>query len=54
MLTVLLSLHPSCLCQSIFVKFNLDISNLLPYYCEDWHFQDVDAELIRGTADIFD
>ena len=41
------SLHPNSHHQIIFAKFNLEIHYPLPYFCDAWHYQDANTDLIR-------
>ena len=48
------SLHPNSHYQIIFAKFNQEIQYQPPYFCDIWHFQDANTDLIRQGIDMFD
>ena len=48
------SLHPNCLHQLVFTKFNLSIYYPLPYERTVWYYNSVNADLIRRAIDLFD
>ena len=47
------SLHPNCHHQIVFAKINLKICYPPPYEREIWHYDKVNAELIRRSIDQF-
>ena len=47
------SLHPNCHHQIVFAKINLKIYYPPPYEREIWHYDKVNAELIRRSIDQF-
>ena len=48
------SLHPNSHYQIIFAKFNQEIQYQPPYFCDIWHFEDANTDLIRQAIDMFD
>ena len=48
------SLHPNSHHQIIFAKSNLEIHYPPPYFCDVWHYQDANTDLIRRAIDMLD
>ena len=49
-----LYLHPNSHPQIIFSKFNLEIYYPPLYFCDVWHYQYANADLIRRATEMFD
>ena len=47
------SLHPNSHNEIIFAKFNLEILFPPPYFCDVWHYQDANIDLITRAIDMF-
>ena len=47
------SLHPNCIHQIVFAKFNLNISYLPPYSREVWHYREANTGLVRRAISNF-
>ena len=47
------SLNPNYHDQIILAKFNLNIRSSPLYYCQVWHYEETDTELIRQAIDLF-
>ena len=48
------SLHPNSHHQIIFAKFNLEIHYPPPYFCDVWHYQDANTDLLRQAIAMFE
>ena len=46
--------QPNSHYQIIFAKFNQEIQYQPPYFCDIWHFEDANTDLIRQAIDMFD